>query len=47
MMNMRRTDRLISEEEAFNILKEGEYGIMATVDGDGQPLWSAFKLCYH
>jgi uncharacterized protein len=37
MKEMRRTDRLISEEEAFKILNNGEYGILATVDLEGQP----------
>ncbi|MBR0598623.1 pyridoxamine 5'-phosphate oxidase family protein [Sinanaerobacter chloroacetimidivorans] len=37
MREMRRTDRKINEEEALKILMEGEYGILATVDDDGQP----------
>lgn len=37
MKEMRRTDRLLSREEALEILEKGEYGILATVDGDGQP----------
>lgn len=37
MKEMRRTDRMISAEEAFDILCEGEYGILATVDSEGQP----------
>ncbi|MBN7773488.1 pyridoxamine 5'-phosphate oxidase family protein [Clostridium aminobutyricum] len=36
-MEMRRRDRLMSNEDALNILKEGEYGILATVDSNGQP----------
>ena len=33
----RRKDRTIPEEEARAILDRGEYGILATVDADGQP----------
>ncbi len=37
MKEMRRTDRILSQEEALEILNNGEYGILATVDSDGQP----------
>lgn len=37
MREMRRKDRLISQEEAMEVLKKGEYGILATVDDNGQP----------
>ena len=37
MREMRRTDRRITREEAMEILEKGEYGILATVDGEGQP----------
>ncbi len=37
MREMRRSDRLLSRETALKILEKGEYGILATVDGDGQP----------
>jgi hypothetical protein len=37
MREMRRTDRQITREEAMKILEKGEYGILATVDGEGQP----------
>ncbi len=37
MMEMRRSDRLMSEEDTLKVLKEGEYGILATVDEDLQP----------
>ena len=37
MKEMRRTDRLLGEEEAWEILNKGEYGILATVGADGQP----------
>ena len=35
--SMRRIDRAISDEEAKEILKKGEYGILSTVSRDGQP----------
>ena len=34
---MRRADRAIPESEAQRILQVGEYGILSTVSGDGQP----------
>lgn len=34
---MRRSDRGISEEEALELLRTGEYGILSTVDEDGTP----------
>jgi len=37
MREMRRTDRMISQEEAMKVLEKGEYGILATVDEGGQP----------
>lgn len=37
MKEMRRTDRQLSREEALEILIKGEYGILATVDSEGQP----------
>ena len=37
MREMRRKDRLISQDEAMEILKNGEYGILATADSNGQP----------
>ncbi|WP_250229522.1 pyridoxamine 5'-phosphate oxidase family protein [Anaeropeptidivorans aminofermentans] len=35
--NMRRSDRQISKEETMEILLNGEYGFLATVDKDNQP----------
>lgn len=37
MKKMRRTDRMLSNKEAMDVLREGEYGILSTVDGEGQP----------
>ena len=34
---IRRIDRAISESEAIEILRKGEYGILSTVSADGQP----------
>lgn len=34
---VRRTDRVISEKEARQILKIGEYGVLSTVSEGGQP----------
>jgi uncharacterized protein len=37
MRNIRRSDREISFQEAREILENGEYGVLSTVDKDGQP----------
>ena len=37
MREMRRTDRLLTEEEAYEILEKAEYGILSTVCADGTP----------
>lgn len=34
---MRRKDRLLTDEEARAILEKGEYGILATVNAEGEP----------
>ncbi len=34
---MRRSDRLVSEEKAREIIKNAEYGIFMTADREGQP----------
>lgn len=34
---MRRHDRQVSSEEAFNILKESEYAVLSTIGEDGYP----------
>jgi nitroimidazol reductase NimA-like FMN-containing flavoprotein (pyridoxamine 5'-phosphate oxidase superfamily) len=36
-VKIRRSDRAISESEGLAILEKGEYGILSTVSGDGQP----------
>lgn len=37
MKEMRRTDRMLTKEEAMDVLTGGEYGILSTVDKEGQP----------
>ena len=34
---MRRKDRKTTEERAYEILKNGEYGILSTIGEDGYP----------
>ena len=36
MREMRRQDRMLSEEEAYEILEKAEYGILSTVCEDGK-----------
>lgn len=37
MREMRRKDRMMTQEDALKVLKDGEYGVLATVCGDGNP----------
>lgn len=37
MKKMRRVDRLMTNEKALELLKKGEYGILSTLDSEGQP----------
>lgn len=46
MMEMRRTDRLMNEEDTLKVLKDGEYGILATVDEDLQPYGVPISYVY-
>ena len=34
---IRRSDRALTQEQAHEILKKGEYGVLSTVSPDGQP----------
>lgn len=43
---MRRIDRAISESEAKEILKKGQYGILSTVSIDGQPYGVPLSFSY-
>lgn len=45
MHNMRRSDRAIEKEEALHILKNGEYGVLSTVDPDNQPYGVPVNFC--
>ena len=37
MREMRRQDRKLSEQDAYRVLRESEYGVLATVNEDGSP----------
>ena len=37
MREMRRKDRQLTEEEAMDVVRKGEYGVLATVGDDGRP----------
>ena len=34
---MRRSDKALQDDAVIQILQEGEYGVLSTVDGSGQP----------
>lgn len=44
-MDLRRKDRAISNQDAFNILLAGEYGILSTASSDGQPYGVPVSFC--
>ncbi len=46
MKPMRRKDRLINTEEAVKILETAEYGVLSTVDADGQPYGIPMSYVY-
>ena len=46
MREMRRQDRLLKDEETAEILKKGEYGVLATVGADGQPYCVPMTYAY-
>jgi len=46
MKPMRRKDRLINTEEAVQILETAEYGVLSTVDADGQPYGIPLSYVY-
>lgn len=46
MSKMRRTDRAISTEEATRLLSDGEYGVLASVDAEGQPYAVPLNYAY-
>jgi nitroimidazol reductase NimA-like FMN-containing flavoprotein (pyridoxamine 5'-phosphate oxidase superfamily) len=43
---MRRDDRALSDEQAAEILRKGEYGILSTVSTDGQPYGVPVSFVY-
>ena len=43
---MRRKDKALSEQDAQQILQGGEYGVLATVDADGQPYGVPLNYVY-
>ena len=47
MKKMRRFDRLMTDEEAIELLKTGEYGILATVDSENQPFGTPLSYVYY
>lgn len=46
MKNMRRKDREISRQEAIEILDAAEYGVLSTVDRNGQPYGIPLSYVY-
>lgn len=44
--DMRRTDRQLTEQEAYNILDTGEYGILSTVSAEGIPYGVPISYAY-
>ena len=46
MKEMRRTDRLMGQEDTLRVLKDGQYGILATVDGQMQPYGVPLSYVY-
>lgn len=46
MTDMRRSDRIMSEEDTLRVLKEGEYGILATVDEELHPYGVPLSYVY-
>ena len=43
---IRRADRALSQEQAMEILQNGEYGILSTVSSDGQPYGVPVSFAY-
>jgi hypothetical protein len=46
ILEMRRKDREISEEEACQLLAVGEYGVLSTVGSDGEPYGVPLNYVY-
>ncbi len=45
MHKMRRTDREINQEEALDILKRAEYGVLSTISADNLPYGFPIHFC--
>lgn len=43
---MRRKDKALSAQDALQLLRDGEYGVLATVDADGQPYGVPLSYVY-
>lgn len=43
---MRRKDRMITADEAFSILKKGEFGVLSTVSPDYEPYGVPLNYCF-
>jgi nitroimidazol reductase NimA-like FMN-containing flavoprotein (pyridoxamine 5'-phosphate oxidase superfamily) len=46
MGDMRRKDKEIGTDEAINLLTDCEYGVLSTVDNDGQPYGVPLNYAY-
>jgi uncharacterized protein len=46
MKKMRRSDRLMTDEEAMELLERGEYGILCTADSEGQPFGTPLSYVF-
>lgn len=46
MKKMRRADRIMTDAEALMLLEKGEYGILSTVDREGQPYGTPVSYVY-
>ncbi len=46
MRKMRRKDKKIGTDEAIKLLAGGEYGVLSTVDNDGQPYGVPLNYVY-
>ena len=43
---IRRDDRALTNEQALEILRKGEYGVLSTVSQDGQPYGVPVSFAY-
>lgn len=47
MKKMRRFDRSMTNEESQELLKRGEYGVLSTVDTEGQPFGTPLNYVFY